>query len=272
MVAGDSLKAKMIEDPMVLAYYKYFAKDNYLLIREYVNQKYRLGREEQRLEAKMVLKEEDREIGRTRRAFLEDVITFNNPKREEWEKSSLILSYLNLKSGETIADIGCGSGYFSYRFSKLVGPQGMVYAIDTKPQHIEFINDFTKVNHIDNIAAITSKIDDICLDKKVDYAFMCSLYHIIYGVSSEPQRAALMASITKSLKPGGRFVIIDNGPVSDEQLPYHGPYITKELIIYQLAFYGFTLESYRQIIPQRYMLVFRWNGDKSTNSGISGKQ
>jgi hypothetical protein len=90
---------------------------------------------------------------------------------------------------------------------------------------------------------------------------MCSLYHIIYGVSSEPQRSALITSIKKGLKPGGKFVIVDNGPVADNQLPYHGPYITREMIIFQLAYYGFELESYEQIIPQRYMLTFKWNGN-----------
>ncbi|HEX2395649.1 MAG TPA: class I SAM-dependent methyltransferase, partial [Bacteroidales bacterium] len=142
LIAGDSLKSMMLKDPLVQAYHNYFAKDNYLLLREYVNQKYRLAREERKTESKTILREEDREIGRTRRAFLEDVITFNNPKREEWEKSSVILAHMNLKPGDVIADIGCGSGYFSYRFSKLVGPAGMVYSMDTKQQHIDFLNEF----------------------------------------------------------------------------------------------------------------------------------
>jgi SAM-dependent methyltransferase len=91
----------------------------------------------------------------------------------------------------------------------------------------------------------------------VDHAFMCSLYHIIYGVFSEPVRSKLVNSIRDVLKPGGRLIIVDNGPVEDYNLPYHGPFITKELIIYQLAYYGFTLEKYEQIIPQRYMLTFK---------------
>ena len=52
-------------------------------------------------------------------------------------------------------------------------------------------------------------------------------------------------------------MIVDNGPVEDNKLPYHGPYLAKELAISQLERYGFKFEEYDQIIPQRYMLKFR---------------
>jgi hypothetical protein len=87
--------------------------------------------------------------------------------------------------------------------------------------------------------------------------FICSLYHMIYGVSSESERNNFIMSMKKALKQDGRLIIVDNGPVEGELMPYHGPYITKELIIYQLAHYGFILEKYDQIIPQRYMLTFK---------------
>ena len=68
---------------------------------------------------------------------------------------------------------------------------------------------------------------------------------------------AKAASIKRAIKPGGLFVIVDNGPVEDNKLPYHGPYLAKELAISQLERYGFKFEKYEQIIPQRYMLTFR---------------
>jgi SAM-dependent methyltransferase len=137
------------------------------------------------------------------------------------------------------------------------GPRGKIYAIDIKEKHLDFIKEFTEKNNIKNIQTIVSEEDDILLDKKVDYIFMCSLYHIIYGVFSEPVRSRLISSIRDVLKQDGRLIIVDNGPVEDENLPYHGPFITRELIIYQLAYYGFTFEKYEQIIPQRYMLTFK---------------
>ncbi len=115
------------------------------------------------------------------------------------------------------------------------------------------------MNHegITNVTTILAKDDDICLPQPVDAVFMCSLYHIIYGVAPEPARRNFIHSIERALKSGGRLIIVDNGPVEDRTLPYHGPYLAKELAIAQLQLYGFEFVSYDQIIPQRYMLVFR---------------
>jgi ubiquinone/menaquinone biosynthesis C-methylase UbiE len=257
LVASDNQKEEMLKDPLTEGYYNYLSKDSNMLIKEYVKYKYKLDKEDKKEEESKTLIEEDREIGRTRRAFLEDFILFNNPKREEWEKTSKIIELLDFKKGSTIADVGCGSGYYTYRFSKSVGGTGKIYAIDIKERHLDFINDFVKLHNINNIETIVSAEDDIGLDTKVDYVFMCSLYHIIYGVFSEPIRSSLIHSMKNALKQDGRLIIVDNGPVEDEQLPYHGPFITRQLIEYQLSYYGFTLEKYEQIIPQRYMLTFK---------------
>jgi ubiquinone/menaquinone biosynthesis C-methylase UbiE len=255
IAASDLQKTNMLSDPMNKAYYNYLAKDNYALLKDYIKSKYKIGTED----STKTLTEQDREIGRTRRSFLEDFILFNNPKREDWEKSSKIMQSLKFNPGESVADVGCGSGYYSVKFSKLVGDRGKVYAIDIKEDHLNFINDYIKNQKINNIQTIKSTVNDISLNAKVDHVFMCSLYHTIYGVSSEPDRSKFIESIKKVLKKGGRLTIVDNGPVNDNTLPYHGPYITKELIIYQLAYYGFALEKYEQTIPQRYVLTFKLN-------------
>lgn len=253
----EEKKVQMESEPLIQAYYDYLGGDDYKLLREYVKYKYRIGKEENSAEDSTSMREEDREIGRTRRAFLEDFILFNNPNRENWENTSKIMNSLNIQEGMVIADVGCGSGYYSNKFSRAVGPSGKIYAIDIKEDHLKFINNYTEKNNITNIQTILAKDDDIQLDTNVDYVFMCSLYHIIYGVYNEKNRASMIESIKKIMTKESKLIIVDNGPVEDQTLPYHGPYITKELIEYQLAFYGFKLIDYEQIIPQRYMLTFQ---------------
>lgn len=259
IASPEKVRAQMLQDPLVRAYFDFLAKDDYDMLKSYVQYKYKLIKERPtpKMEGKEKPSEEDREIGRTRRAFLEDFILFNNPVRESWENSKKIMSLLPLKKGDKIADIGSGSGYFSYRFSKIVGDQGKVYALDIKKGHIDFIKDFIQKENITNIVPIQNDRDDFKVDDEVDHAFLCSLYHIIYGVSSEKERGIFINNIKKVLKKNGTLIIVDNGPVKEAQLPYHGPYITKELIIAQLAHYGFKFEEYHQIIPQRYLLTFR---------------
>lgn len=255
--ATDDERGKMIADPFVAAFYHNLADGNHSNLVDYVTHKYKL--EGTKL-TDGATPEEKREVGRTRRSLLEDFILFNNPRRVSWEKTDSILSLVDAKPGEVIADIGSGPGYFSVLLSKAVGPSGRVYALDVKYEHLDFLDQYAQSQKLTNITTVRSTIDDIKIKGPVDCAYMCSLYHIIYGVSSEPERHKFLTSIQKAIRPGGRFIVVDNGPVEKDKLPYHGPYITKDLIVGQLAHYGFKLESSHQIIPQRYLLIFRKEG------------
>jgi ubiquinone/menaquinone biosynthesis C-methylase UbiE len=250
----DDGRAKMTADPFVSAFFHHLADGDYSNLVDYVSHKYKL---EGRKLVDGATPDEQREVGRTRRALLEDFILFNNPRRGAWEKTEEILKLVGAQPGEAIADIGSGPGFFSVLLSKAVGPQGRVYAMDTKYEHLDFLDQYAQSQKIANITTVRSATDDIKIKGPVDCAYMCSLYHIIYGVSSEPERDKLLTSIRKALRPGGRFIVVDNGPVDKDKLPYHGPYISKELIVGQLAHYGFELQSSHQIIPQRYLLVFK---------------
>src|SRR5437868_12170649 len=56
------------------------------------------------------------------------------PEREKEERSSLLLKALRFKPGEVVADIGAGSGYFTFPIAQEVGPTGKVYAVDIQPE------------------------------------------------------------------------------------------------------------------------------------------
>jgi ubiquinone/menaquinone biosynthesis C-methylase UbiE len=255
VAASETEREAMISDPFVAAFYNYLGADNYSRLIYYVTHKYKL--EGKKLADDSSGDEEDSRPGHTRRAILEDFILFNNPRRGTWEKTEKIMQLVAPQPGETIADIGSGPGFFSVKLADAVGSTGRIYALDIKKEHLDFINEYTAAQGMTNIVTVRSDVDDAKLPGPIDCAYMCSLYHIIYGVSSEPERHAFLTSITKAMRSGGRLVIVDNGPVSDEELPYHGPYISRELIVGQLAHYGFHLESTHQIIPQRYLLDFR---------------
>lgn len=248
--------AKMTSDPLSESFYHYLTDDSCKIIRYYLLHKYKLGNDSIRMASDSLL-EMSGEVGRTHRSYLEDYILALNPKRPEWEHTDKIIDNLNINKGTTIADIGCGSGFFSYKFSQLVGDTGKVYALELKDEHIERLKSFTKEYGISNIVISKGREDILELPCRVDKMFMCSLYHIMYGVISDKDRDTYIRSLLKWLKPGGELIIVDNGPVDDETLPYHGPYISHELIEKQLSFYGLDLTDYIQIIPQRYMLKFK---------------
>lgn len=255
-LASDAEREKMLADPLTRSFYHYLTDDSCRVLRYYLLHKYKLGDETIRMQSDSLL-EKTGEVGRTHRSYLEDYILALNPKRPSWERTPLILENAGIRPGDVVADIGCGSGFFSHRFSRLVGEQGKVYAVEIKDEHLERLRAFVGENDIRNINILKGEEDRIELPEPVDKMFLCSLYHVMYGVIADSDRDAYLKSLIKYLNPGGELIIVDNGPVDDETLPYHSPYITPELISYQLSFYGFEQTDFIQIIPQRYMLKFK---------------
>ena len=255
-IASEAERREMLKDPLSNSFYHYLTDDSCRVLRYYLLHKYKLGNDSIRMLSDSLL-EKTGEVGRTHRSYLEDYILALNPKRPTWEHTPVIISHLGNLQGKTIADIGSGSGFFTYKFSNMVGNDGKVYALELKDEHISRLKTFLQETDIRNVEVLKGKEDILELPEQVDMMFMCSLYHIMYGVISDSDRDTYLKSLVRQLKPGGELIIVDNGPVDDDTLPYHGPYISRELIEYQLSFYGFELTDYVQVIPQRYMLKFK---------------
>lgn len=255
-IASFEERTEKLKDPLTNSFYHYLTDDSCKVLRYYLLHKYKLGNDSIRMLSDSLL-EKTGEVGRTHRSYLEDYILALNPKRPEWEKTQTIINGLGNLAGKKVADIGSGSGFFTDKFSKLVGNKGRVYALELKDEHIERLNDYITQTDKQNVTIIKGKEEVLELPEPVDMMFMCSLYHIMYGVISDSDRDTYLKSLVKYLKPNGELIIVDNGPVDDDTLPYHGPYISRDLIEYQLSFYGFELIDYIQVIPQRYMLKFK---------------
>src|SRR5262249_27742685 len=82
------------------------------------------------------------------------------PEREKEEKPAKLLKALKIKPGEVIADIGAGSGYYSFRLSPLVGPKGRIYAEDIQPEMLDIIRKRMKERKITNVEPIQGTITD----------------------------------------------------------------------------------------------------------------
>ena len=247
LLAPEAERGAFLTNALTRDFLRFFGENDYAVLKEYLNRKYRLERTED-----LGTNASNRRLG-----YLDDFILFNNPRRETWEHTSRIIDALPLQPGQSVADIGCGPGYYTCKFADKVGPEGTVYALDINDLHVAYLSNFVARMGIPNIHILLSNVDDVVMTNSVDMAFLCSLYHVIYTTSSESDKDELITSIKRMLKPDGRLVIVDNGLVDDTTLPYHGPYISKELLAAQMAYYGFALEKSIQIIPQRYMLVFR---------------
>ncbi len=247
-LAPENEKEELLSNPEPRSFYKLLCENEYDNLIYYLNNKYHIEDDKSR---------EKHEV-KTRMRFLEDFILFINPDRQRWESTRENLERCRLEPGMHVADVGSGPGYYSYKFADLVGDSGRVYAIETNPAHINFLRSYVEENGIKNIAVTESSFEGIGLaaDVRVDVVFICSLYHNVYAAFTDEERDSFVASIRRALRPGGRLIIVDNDLVEENELPYHGPYVSKSLLISQLWYYGFDLADTFQFSAQRYVLIF----------------
>lgn len=177
--------------------------------------------------------------------------SLDDPKRDEYQKPHEVLTALNIKPGEVIADLGAGSGYFTFRLSHFVGAQGKVYAVDVSPDMIRHINRRSRDNKVTNVTTILAEPDDPLLaDQSVNRFFICDVWH---HVSDQKKYLALMK---KMLKPGGEIVMID---FHKKELPFGPPLdmkIAREDLLKQLEGNGFKLAREHTFLLYQYFLVF----------------
>ena len=143
-----------------------------------------------------------------------DLSIFEEPGRDQRLQIDRVMDLLHLKPGSTVADIGAGSGWFSVRAARRVGPKGRVIAEDINPKAIAYIQQRTQREHLANIVTVLGTPDDPKLTPgSLDAALMLKVYHEI----AHPP--LVLANLRAALKPGARFGIIDrNGNGSDHGL------------------------------------------------------
>ena len=124
-------------------------------------------------------------------------------EREKEEAPGKALAAMDLAPDAVVADIGAGSGFYSFRISPKV-PQGKVMAIDIQPEMLEFLTKRSGELKITNVIPHLGAIDDLKLPpSSLDAALLVDAYHEF----SQP--AEMLASLVRSLKPGGRVFLLE---------------------------------------------------------------
>ena len=175
----------------------------------------------------------------------------DDPKRDVYQKPHEVLKALAIKPGEVIADIGAGSGYFTFRLAHHVGDKGRVYAVDISPDMIRHLNRRIRELKAMNVTAVLADADDPLLaDASIDRFFFSDSWHHIENQSK------YLSLIKKMLKPGGEIILID---FHKKELPVSPPMqmkIAREDLIRQMESNGFRLTKEHTFLPYQYFLVF----------------
>ncbi|MFM8581109.1 MAG: methyltransferase domain-containing protein [Planctomycetaceae bacterium] len=136
---------------------------------------------------------------------------FEIESREVFAKRRQILEACGLKTGQTVGDIGAGTGLYTRLFADAVGETGRVVAVDIAQKFLDHIDQRCQEAGIRNVETLRCEADSTGLaEDSLDFAFICDTYHHF----EFPRKT--MQSLWRALKPGGRVVVIDFKKVAGE--------------------------------------------------------
>lgn len=128
----------------------------------------------------------------------------SDAKRDEWQRPNEVMDALQLRAGESVADIGAGQGYFTFKLAERVGPSGRVFAEDLLPERMAAARDAAAKHNLPQIETIIGTASDPRLPAgALDAILVMNAYHEFKDYD------AMMRAMLAALKPGGLLGIID---------------------------------------------------------------
>jgi predicted methyltransferase len=183
------------------------------------------------------------------------IIWLERAERETEEQPQLVIDALEIKPGQTIADLGAGSGYYSFRIAPLVGPTGRVLAIDIEPAMLEAVAQRATREHVANIRPVLcSERDPNLAPHSVDLLFMVDVYHEL----EYPYE--VLSKVREALKPGGRVALIEYRAEDPEvQIkPVHK--MSERQVRREMQAAGFKHVKTVRTLPLQHLIVFERDG------------
>jgi FkbM family methyltransferase len=173
------------------------------------------------------------------------------PEREREERTDLLIGALPLEPGDVVADIGAGTGYFSFRMAQRV-PQGRVLAVDIQPEMLEIVQARIDRGDGDNVVPVLGTVQDPRLPEgQVDLILLVDAYHEF----SHP--AEMGAAMARSLAPGGRLILIEYR-AEDPSVPIKPLHKMSEAQARrEMAAVGLDWVRTENFLPQQHFMVFQ---------------
>lgn len=170
--------------------------------------------------------------------------------RDSWQQPDEVIEALALAAGDQVADLGAGSGYFTFRLARAVGPEGKVYAVDIDPDMVALLKEQAREEGHANVEVIRADPGDPHLPlAALDLVFACNVYHHL------EDRSAYFARLARHLKPGGRVAVIDfTGEGWFGWLTGHAT--PPEVVAREMEEAGYVLSRRLEFLPRQIFLLF----------------
>ena len=174
---------------------------------------------------------------------------FEDPKRADKLQIDRVMDILTIREGSAVADIGAGSGWFTVRAARRVGPPGVVYAVEINEEFVNHIRSRAEKENLLNIRTVLGKEDDPLLPPaSVDSILLLKTYHEF----SKP--ISMLRAMRKAMRKDALLGIIDRNGAGDD----HG--VKSDAVKREASLAGFAfVAEYDFVKPDQmdYFLVFR---------------
>ncbi|MCC7179381.1 MAG: class I SAM-dependent methyltransferase [Acidobacteria bacterium] len=181
----------------------------------------------------------------------QDLGLLEAPDRDQWQRPDRIMDALGIADASVVADVGAGSGWFTIRLARRVGPQGIVYAQDVQQEMLNAITRRVQREGLANVRTVLGLGSDPRLPREsLDAVLLVDAYHEI------EDRVTMLANIAKALKPQGRLGVVDfklegsgPGPEAEER-------VSPDVVASDAASAGLRVVGTETYLPYQYFLIF----------------
>ena len=173
-------------------------------------------------------------------------------ERDTEEHTETLVEQLKLKPGETVADIGAGTGYFSRRLAIKVGVAGKVLAVDIQPEMLFLLTNRMAAVGITNVVPVLGSATDPKLPAaSVDLVLMVDVYHE-FDFPSE-----VMEALCRAVRPGGRVVFVEYRG-EDPAVPIKPLHKMTELQVKrEMSAVPLDWVQTIEVLPRQHIIIFR---------------
>ncbi|MGH9384461.1 MAG: class I SAM-dependent methyltransferase [Vicinamibacterales bacterium] len=173
------------------------------------------------------------------------------PDRDLWQRPDQIMDAMGIADASVVADVGAGSGWFTIRLARRVGPRGIVFAEDVQPEMLNAITRRVQREGLQNVKPILGRESDPRLPRRsLDAVLVVDAYHEIQD------RITVLANIARALKPQGRIGVVDfkldgtgPGPSLEER-------VSPDVVVKDAERAGLRLIRQEAFLAYQYFLIF----------------